>query len=91
MIQRCSDDGVATIEPLPEAEASWAEELRSRAAALPQVDLKCPPNDLVAFTRTGYPGGGLKYGEVLRRWQLEGGFERDLRIESAPGRPDERG
>ncbi|MDX3660017.1 NAD(P)/FAD-dependent oxidoreductase [Streptomyces sp. ID05-26A] len=77
MIQRCAEHRIASIEPTPEAEARWAEELTSRIAA---VDLDCPPNDLVTFVRSGHPGGGLMYGKVLQRWQADNGFERDLKI-----------
>lgn len=80
MIRRCGDQGLASIEPTPEAEARWAEELKGKPAAVPPPDLNCPPNDLVRFVQSGYPGGGLKYTQVLRQWQNEGGFERDLTV-----------
>ncbi|MCS7482953.1 flavin-containing monooxygenase [Umezawaea endophytica] len=82
MIRRCDDEDLTSVEPTPEAETRWAEELRDKATTVPRVDLGCPPNDLVTFIRSGYPGGGLKYGRVLRLWRDDGGFERDLRTQA---------
>ncbi len=82
IISRCLDQAIASVDVRPEAEERWAEQVTRRAAGLPRIDLACPPDEIGALIRSGYPGGPLEYIQICRDW-LENGFQADLAMERA--------
>lgn len=82
LIDTCTEDGISTIEPTPEAEEEWLGELFTEAMKIAGYSLTCTPGYYNSEGQTTakaarnlvYVGSLLDYNAYLERWRDSGEF-----------------
>jgi len=82
LISRCLEDGITTIEALPEAEEEWHRTLINVAMQIAGYSMSCTPGyynseqgqNPKARRNLTYTGSLLDYVGYLERWRDEEGF-----------------
>jgi len=83
IIRHALDHGYRTVEPTPEAEEAWVQEILARAIGSPIGGPDCTPGyynnegqpNPKARQGSPYGGGSIKFFELLAAWREEGRFE----------------
>ncbi|KAF3011718.1 hypothetical protein E8E14_009876 [Neopestalotiopsis sp. 37M] len=79
IVKSCKDRGIRTIEPSPEAEEAWVQEILKVGAPRAQFLKECTPgyyneegkmSDKVTRANP-YGGGGVQYLNILTEWRKE--------------------
>jgi cyclohexanone monooxygenase len=87
VINRLRNDGVVTVDVLPDAERQWGEVIAEKSVYSEASTALCTPGnwnnegDLAGDTvwKTRFGGGPFEYLELLEEWKANG-LERDLNI-----------
>ena len=69
LISRFTQEGIKTMEVLPEAEGRWAQTLAAKAVDRSKIIAECPPGDHLALLGSVYGGGPFEYVEICRQWR----------------------
>ncbi|KPM51955.1 hypothetical protein ACG83_30735 [Frankia sp. R43] len=84
IIRSAAEAGVAAVEPTPEAEHGWCQQVADLAPLVNEEETCTPGNkihvvDGKSLAHVAYGGGPFAYFEILHTWRTQGSWKTDLR------------